>query len=133
MVTPADAQSDRPAQPDQSERVDQRGDRSGRLGAICAAPLVLLIRLYQRFISPMFPPSCRYYPSCSAYAVTALQRFGPVKGSWLALRRLLRCHPWAAGGVDHVPQRRDRHTATVTDSAPDADSTSAGSAHQRRP
>ena len=68
-----------------------------------AAPLVFLVRCYQRWLSPMLPPSCRYYPSCSAYAVTALQRFGPLRGSWLAARRLARCHPWAAGGVDHVP------------------------------
>lgn len=86
-----------------------------RISTVFAAPLILLIRCYQRFVSPMLPPSCRYYPSCSAYAVTALQRFGPIKGSWLAIRRLLRCHPWAAGGVDHVPPRDDRHkTESVT-------------------
>lgn len=68
-------------------------------------PLVWGVRLYQRFLSPLTPPSCRFYPSCSAYAVTALRRFGPLKGSWLATRRLLRCHPWNPGGVDHVPPR----------------------------
>jgi uncharacterized protein len=68
-----------------------------------AAPLVFVVRLYQRFISPMRPPTCRFYPSCSAYAVTALERFGPVKGGWLAVRRLGRCHPWTPGGVDPVP------------------------------
>ena len=51
------------------------------------------------------PPSCRFYPSCSAYAMTAVQRFGPIKGSWLAARRLGRCHPWNPGGVDHVPEK----------------------------
>ena len=66
-------------------------------------PLVTGIRLYQRWISPMRPPTCRYYPSCSAYAVTALERHGPIRGTWLALRRLSRCHPWSPGGVDHVP------------------------------
>jgi len=70
-----------------------------------AAPVIGAIVLYQRLISPMRPPTCRYYPSCSAYAVTALQRFGPIKGTWLALKRLGRCHPWSAGGVDHVPGR----------------------------
>ncbi len=70
-----------------------------------ALPLILLVRAYQRLISPLLPPSCRYYPSCSAYAVTALERFGPVQGTWLALRRLGRCHPWSDGGVDHVPAR----------------------------
>ena len=68
-------------------------------------PLVWLIRAYQSLISPMRPPTCRYYPSCSAYAVTALERFGPLRGSWMAARRLGRCHPWTPGGVDHVPLR----------------------------
>mgnify|MGYP000885804159 CR=1 FL=1 len=75
------------------------------IGRVLAYPLILLIKGYQQLISPLTPPSCRYYPSCSAYAVTALERFGPVKGSYLAARRLLRCHPWAPGGVDHVPER----------------------------
>ena len=72
-------------------------------GKVLTAPLIGLIVAYQRVVSPMRPQTCRYYPSCSAYAVTALQRFGPVKGTWLALKRLGRCHPWSAGGVDHVP------------------------------
>ena len=70
---------------------------------VLAAPLIGLILFYQRVISPMTPPTCRYYPSCSQYALTAIQRFGPLKGTWLAVRRLLRCHPWTPGGVDHVP------------------------------
>ena len=73
------------------------------VGRLLVLPLVTVIRLYQNLISPMRPQTCRYYPSCSAYAVTALERFGPVKGTWLAVRRLLRCHPWTPGGVDHVP------------------------------
>lgn len=68
-----------------------------------SAPLVLGVRLYQRFISPLRPPTCRFYPSCSAYAVTALTRFGPLRGGWLAARRIGRCHPWNPGGVDDVP------------------------------
>lgn len=72
---------------------------------LLALPLIALIRVYQLVISPMTPPSCRFYPSCSAYAVTALERFGPIRGSWLAIRRLGRCHPWNPGGVDHVPER----------------------------
>ena len=71
---------------------------------VLAAPFVFAVRLYQRFISPLSSPTCRFYPSCSSYAVTALQRFGPIRGGWLALRRLGRCHPWNPGGVDPVPK-----------------------------
>ncbi|HET8723692.1 MAG TPA: membrane protein insertion efficiency factor YidD [Anaeromyxobacteraceae bacterium] len=66
-------------------------------------PLVGLVRVYQRLVSPLLPPSCRFYPSCSAYAVGALERHGALKGSWLAARRLARCHPFHPGGVDPVP------------------------------
>lgn len=65
--------------------------------------LLVLIRGYQRFVSPYLPPSCRFYPSCSAYAVDAITRHGPWKGAVLTLRRLLRCHPFHAGGYDPVP------------------------------
>lgn len=85
-----------------------------RLGQVLALPLIGLIRVYQLVISPLTPPTCRYYPSCSAYAVTSLQRFGPIKGTWLAARRLLRCHPWAPGGVDHVPPRVSAGGASST-------------------
>jgi putative membrane protein insertion efficiency factor len=68
-----------------------------------ALPLVGLVRVYQRLVSPLLPPSCRFYPSCSAYAATALTRHGAVKGSWLAARRLARCHPFHPGGIDPVP------------------------------
>ncbi len=75
------------------------------LNEVLASPLVLAVRFYQRFISPLTPASCRFYPSCSSYALEALRRFGPIKGTWLAARRLSRCHPWNPGGVDHVPPR----------------------------
>ncbi|HEX9447020.1 MAG TPA: membrane protein insertion efficiency factor YidD [Dongiaceae bacterium] len=65
--------------------------------------LVMPIRLYQIFISPLLPPSCRYHPSCSAYAIEAVERHGILNGSWLILRRLLRCHPWGGSGYDPVP------------------------------
>src|SRR3954453_10582057 len=65
--------------------------------------LTLLVRGYQLFVSPLLGPRCRFYPSCSAYALTAVQRHGAVRGTWLAVRRLARCHPWNPGGVDHVP------------------------------
>ena len=75
--------------------------------------LVGLVRAYQLLVSPLLGPTCRYYPSCSAYAVEALKVHGALKGSWLAGRRLLRCHPWSPGGVDHVPPRKPRSTPTV--------------------
>ncbi|HXT45363.1 MAG TPA: membrane protein insertion efficiency factor YidD [Pseudonocardiaceae bacterium] len=65
--------------------------------------LVHLVRFYRRWISPVLPPSCRFYPSCSAYAIEALTVHGVLHGSWLTVRRLLRCGPWHPGGVDPVP------------------------------
>jgi putative membrane protein insertion efficiency factor len=62
-----------------------------------------LIRLYQWTVSPLFPPSCRYAPSCSQYAAEAVTRYGALRGGWLALRRILRCHPWGGAGLDPVP------------------------------
>jgi putative membrane protein insertion efficiency factor len=77
-----------------------------------ARVLALLVRGYQLVISPWIAPRCRFYPSCSAYAVTALRRHGALRGSWLAARRLGRCHPWNPGGVDHVPSKAPRATTT---------------------
>lgn len=68
------------------------------------AVLIALIRAYQWFISPLLGPHCRFYPSCSQYAREAVERHGVLRGSGLALRRLLRCHPWHPGGVDPVPE-----------------------------
>ena len=65
--------------------------------------LMGLVRAYRFAISPLFPPSCRYYPTCSAYALEALHRHGPVKGLGLSVRRILRCHPFHPGGFDPVP------------------------------
>lgn len=66
--------------------------------------LVLLpIRGYQKFISPGLPPSCRFTPSCSQYALEAVSKFGALKGIWLAVRRLVRCHPFNPGGYDPIP------------------------------
>ncbi|MAF49031.1 MAG: membrane protein insertion efficiency factor YidD [Rhodospirillales bacterium] len=62
-----------------------------------------LIRFYQLFISPVLPGACRHAPSCSEYALDAVRLHGPLAGSWLALRRLLRCHPWGSSGYDPVP------------------------------
>ncbi|HEV8499662.1 MAG TPA: membrane protein insertion efficiency factor YidD [Gemmatimonadaceae bacterium] len=65
--------------------------------------LVLMVRGYQVALSPLLPSSCRYYPSCSAYAIEALQRHGALRGTWLAARRIARCHPFRPGGYDPVP------------------------------
>lgn len=71
--------------------------------SLAGRPLVWAVRMYQRWISPALPASCRFYPTCSNYALQALQRFGPVRGTYLAARRLGRCHPWNHGGIDNVP------------------------------
>ncbi len=65
--------------------------------------LILLIRIYQGAISPYLMPSCRFTPSCSAYGVEAIQKHGPFRGLWLALKRIGRCHPWGGSGFDPVP------------------------------
>lgn len=65
--------------------------------------LILCIRFYQIFISPLKPPTCRFYPTCSAYAIEAIQKKGPVKGTWLAVKRIAKCHPFHPGGYDPVP------------------------------
>ncbi|MBD3421648.1 MAG: membrane protein insertion efficiency factor YidD [Chitinivibrionales bacterium] len=69
---------------------------SGRL-------MILLVKLYRIIISPLLLPSCRYQPTCSEYAEQAVRRYGSLKGGWLALKRILRCHPFARGGIDPVP------------------------------
>ena len=80
--------------------------------AVRRAPGLVLLGLlwvYQRLISPLTPPTCRFYPSCSQYAVVAVQRHGALRGLWLAVRRVARCHPWNPGGVDDVPPVRHAH------------------------
>ena len=65
--------------------------------------LIMFVRFYQTAISPHTPPSCRYTPTCSQYAIEALQKYGAIKGSWLTFKRLMRCHPWGGSGYDPVP------------------------------
>jgi putative membrane protein insertion efficiency factor len=66
--------------------------------------LLYLISAYRYLISPLLGSHCRFYPSCSSYAFTVVERFGALRGSWLAVRRLLKCHPWHPGGIDPAPQ-----------------------------
>lgn len=70
---------------------------------------IVPVRAYQWFISPLLPPSCRYEPTCSAYAVDAFQRHGLIRGAYLTTRRLLRCHPWGGCGYDPVPDEDCEH------------------------
>lgn len=86
-----------------------RPPAAGR-GSWLARLLILPIRGYQLFISPVLPPTCRYYPTCSAYAVEALRVHGAVRGTWLAIRRIARCHPWHWSGYDPVPPRGARRS-----------------------
>ncbi len=74
---------------------------------------VIILRVYRTVISPLYGDVCRYYPSCSHYALNAIQQHGVVKGIWLGTLRIARCHPWAAGGVDDVPLN-NRRTYAIT-------------------
>ena len=69
--------------------------------------IIKLIGLYRYLISPFLGNNCRYYPTCSEYAQTSVERFGVMKGSWMAVRRISRCHPWHEGGVDPVPEKKE--------------------------
>jgi hypothetical protein len=75
--------------------------------------LIGLINLYRWFVSPLLGQNCRFYPTCSCYAQEAIQRHGPLRGSWFAARRIGRCHPWNPGGYDPVPDSSDALTATT--------------------
>ncbi|MDX1462513.1 MAG: membrane protein insertion efficiency factor YidD [Marinirhabdus sp.] len=73
------------------------------LQKIVTYPFIFLIRVYQRAISPIFPSTCRYQPTCSHYGVEALQKHGVFKGGWLTIKRIASCHPWGGSGYDPVP------------------------------
>ncbi len=110
-----------PLHPEAAEPEAQSLDTSGHLDASgyaemgCREPrppwltvvVLALIRFYQLAVSPLIPPSCRYYPTCSHYTYGAIARFGLARGGWLGLKRLCRCHPFAAGGCDPVPSREE--------------------------
>ncbi|UHA62119.1 membrane protein insertion efficiency factor YidD [Metabacillus litoralis] len=67
------------------------------------------IRFYQKFISPLTPPTCRFYPTCSHYGLEAFQRFGVLKGSYLTIKRIVKCHPFHPGGIDLVPEKKGKN------------------------
>ena len=77
----------------------------GALRQVISTVLILLIKGYKLFISTVLPPSCRYHPTCSTYAIQALQKHGIVKGGYLSAKRIIRCHPYAEGGYDPVPEK----------------------------
>jgi putative membrane protein insertion efficiency factor len=103
--------------------------------------LLVAVRFYQRAISPVFPPRCRFEPSCSAYAVEAIEVHGAGRGGWLTVRRLAKCAPWHPGGVDLVPARPDttrdpgtvEPTHTSSTAAPDPSTTPVADGVRRRP
>jgi conserved hypothetical protein YidD len=102
---------------------------------LAAAILIVPIRFYQRFISPAFAPRCRYYPTCSSYAVEAIRELGPVRGSILAGWRLLRCNPFSHGGVDELSDRRlfrDTPTRSGEPASPSTASISGDHKNHRR-
>ncbi|MEC1261988.1 membrane protein insertion efficiency factor YidD [Bacillus swezeyi] len=69
---------------------------------------MLVIRIYQKWISPILPPSCRFYPTCSNYGLEAIEKHGAFKGGWLTIKRILKCHPFHPGGVDPVPEKKQK-------------------------
>ena len=73
------------------------------LNKILISPFVLLIKLYQWIISPLLGPKCRFTPTCSSYAMQSFRKYGPIKGFWLSVKRISRCHPWGGHGYDPVP------------------------------
>ena len=75
---------------------------------VLAKPIILIIRVYQKWISPLFPAKCRYQPTCSQYCVEALQKHGFWRGGLLGLKRIFSCHPWGGSGYDPVPKKEDR-------------------------
>jgi uncharacterized protein len=93
--------------------------QEARPRSVPARVLVVLLTGYRRFVSPMLGQRCRFYPSCSAYALEAVQVHGALRGSWLAVRRLSRCHPFHPGGLDPVPRREQEQAAEMT-AVPDA-------------
>jgi putative membrane protein insertion efficiency factor len=83
------------------------------MSAWISAFLKVMLLIYRYIISPLKPPSCRFYPTCSDYALQSIEKHGPLKGVWLTLRRLSRCHPWGSSGIDPVPSCKERDASSV--------------------
>ena len=79
-----------------------------KINQLLTYPFILLVRFYQVAISPLKPPTCRFSPTCSTYALEALKKYGLLKGGRLALRRIMRCHPWGGSGYDPVPYKEEK-------------------------
>lgn len=69
---------------------------------------IIFIKFYRKVISPLKPPTCRFYPTCSEYGLESVKRFGAVKGGFLTIKRIVKCHPFHAGGIDLVPEKKDK-------------------------
>lgn len=78
------------------------------LRLILGAPVILLVKIYQWIISPLYPATCRYTPTCSSYMIEAIRIWGPLRGTWLGLKRIASCHPWGGHGHDPVPERKKK-------------------------
>jgi len=79
---------------------------------ILIAPFIGIIRLYQNFISPLTPATCRYHPTCSQYSLEALQKHGLFSGGWMAIKRIFSCHPWGGSGYDPVPEKKEQNPSS---------------------
>lgn len=71
--------------------------------------MLVMIKFYRYAISPLFPPTCRFYPTCSSYSYQAIQEYGALKGGWLSIKRIVKCHPFNPGGYDPVPHQHNDH------------------------
>lgn len=86
-----------------SQHLDTTPKKYSAIKTVLSFPFILLIRFYQYVISPALGPKCRYTPTCSQYGIEALKKHGPIKGLWLTIKRISKCHPWGGSGYDPVP------------------------------
>ncbi|MGP9643972.1 membrane protein insertion efficiency factor YidD [Halomonas sp. AOP30-A1-24] len=103
----------------------------GALRKLAVLVMVGAVRAYQYLISPLLGPRCRFWPSCSSYTIEALQVHGPVKGGWMAIKRILKCHPGNPGGMDPVPGGRSEQLCKEDDESPPSPSCCHQHQHQR--